>query len=182
MALPDSDYNDALLNATGQRNWLFLGLVLSLALHCLLCFYLYQTRFAPADLALAPRSEPPVFKVKTVETQAALDKASVDQTNPAAKPEPDKTNAQLPDEKKSFDALLEEVHATTAMPDDTQNVLPETPKIDQPDATSVLNEIERSTAQTLSRNPNAAHEQSLLNDSAVSGRPLPALSGTELAT
>jgi hypothetical protein len=27
MALPDSDYNDALLNATGQRNWLFLGLV-----------------------------------------------------------------------------------------------------------------------------------------------------------
>ena len=52
MALPDSDYNDALLNATGQRNWLFLGLVLSLALHCLLCFYLYQTRFAAADLAL----------------------------------------------------------------------------------------------------------------------------------
>ena len=25
MALPDSDYNDALLNATGQRNWLFWG-------------------------------------------------------------------------------------------------------------------------------------------------------------
>src|SRR5205823_2036478 len=87
--------------------------VLSLALHCLLCFYLYQTRFAPADLALAPRSEPPVFKVKPIDTQAALDKASLDQTNPAAKPEPDKTNVQLPDEKKSFDALLQEVQATT---------------------------------------------------------------------
>ena len=116
MALPDSDYNDALLNATGQRNWLFLGLVLSLALHLLLCLYLYQTRFAPADLALAPRSEPPVFKVKPIDTQVALDKASLDQTNPAAKPEPDKTNVQLPDEKKSFDALLQEVHASAAMP------------------------------------------------------------------
>src|SRR5213080_922505 len=166
MALPDSDYNDALLNATGQRNWLFLGLVLSLALHLLLCLYLYQTRLVPADLALAPRSEPPVFKVKPIDTQAA----------------PDKANVQLPDEKKSFDALLQEVQATTAMPDDTQDVLPDKPRVDPAPATSMLNEIERSTAQTLSKNPNATHEQSLLNDSAVSGRPQPALSGTELAT
>ena len=116
MEFPDSDYNDALLNATGQRNWLFLGLVLSLVLHLLLCFYLYQTRFATGDLALVPKSEPPLFKVKPIDTQSALDKASMDQTNPAAKPEPDNTKAQLPDEKKSFDALLQEVQATTAMP------------------------------------------------------------------
>jgi outer membrane protein OmpA-like peptidoglycan-associated protein len=68
------------------------------------------------------------------------------------------------------------------MPDDMQNVLPEQPKVEQPDVNSVLNEIERSTAQTLANSPNATHEQSLLNDSAVSGRPQPALSGTELAT
>src|SRR5689334_24433005 len=182
MEFQDSDYNDALLNATGQRNWLFLGLVLSLVLHLLLCFYLYQTRFAPADLALAPKSEPPLFKVKPIDTQSALDKASVDQTNPAAKPEPDNSKIQLPDEKKSFDALLQEVQATTAMPDDTQDVLPDKPKVDPAPATSMLNEIERSTAQVLSNSPNATHEQSLLNDSAVSGRPQPALSGTELAT
>src|SRR5207237_3697968 len=42
--------------------------------------------------------------------------------------------------------------------------------------------IERSTEQALAKNPNATHEQSLLNDSAVSSRPQPALSGTELAT
>ena len=72
MEFQDSDYNDALLNATGQRNWLFLGLVLSLALHLLLCFYLYQTRFAPADLALAPKSEPPLFKVKPIDTQSSF--------------------------------------------------------------------------------------------------------------
>jgi outer membrane protein OmpA-like peptidoglycan-associated protein len=74
------------------------------------------------------------------------------------------------------------VQATTAMPDDTQDVLPDKPRVDPAPATSMLNEIERSTAQTLSKNPNATHEQSLLNDSAVSGRPQPALSGTELAT
>src|SRR5205085_4351193 len=182
MELPDSDYNAPLLNATGQQNWLFLGLVLSLALHLLLCLYLYQTRLVPADLALAPRSEPPVFKVKPIDPQSPLHKASVDQTNPAAKPAPDNSKIQLPDEKKSFDALLQEVHSTTAMPDDTQDVLPDKPRVDPAPATSMLNDIERTTAQVLSNNPNATHEQSLLNDSAVSGRPQPALSGTELAT
>jgi outer membrane protein OmpA-like peptidoglycan-associated protein len=68
------------------------------------------------------------------------------------------------------------------MPDDMSNALPEKPKVDQPDVTSVMNEIERSSAQTLSTSPNATHEQSALNDSSVSGRPQPALSGTELAT
>src|SRR5438067_12062458 len=168
MEFQDSDYNDALLNATGQRNWLFLGLVLSLVLHLLLCFYLYQTRFAPADLAFAPKTEPPLFKVKPIDTQSALDKASVDQTNPAAKPEPDNSKIQLPDEKKSFDALLQEVQSTTAMPDDTQDVLPDKPRVDPAPATSMLNDIEWTTAQVLSNNPNATHEQSLLNDSAVS--------------
>ena len=68
------------------------------------------------------------------------------------------------------------------MPDDTQDVLPDKPRVDPAPATSMLNDIERTTAQVLSNNPNATHEQSLLNDSAVSGRPQPALSGTELAT
>ena len=49
-----------------------------------------------------------------------LDKPSLDQTNPAAKPDPDKTDVQLPDEKKSFDQLLQDVHASAALPDDTQ--------------------------------------------------------------
>src|SRR6266849_2667254 len=66
--------------------------------------------------------------------------------------------------------------------DDMSNVLPDKPKVDQADVTSVMNEIERSAAQTLSTNPNATREQSVLNDSSASGRPQPALSGTELAT
>jgi outer membrane protein OmpA-like peptidoglycan-associated protein len=105
----------------------------------------------------------------------------MDQTNPAAKPEPDNTQEQLPDEKKSFDKLLQDIQASAAMPDDLQNVLPDKPKVES-DVTSLMTEIDRSQAQTLSTNPNATHEQSILNDSAVSGRPQPALTGTELAT
>ena len=59
--------------------------------------------------------------------------------------------------------------------------LPDQPKV-EPNANSIMSEIERTTAQTLTSGPNATHEQTLLNDSAVSGRPQPALSGTELAT
>jgi outer membrane protein OmpA-like peptidoglycan-associated protein len=51
-----------------------------------------------------------------------------------------------------------------------------------PSANSIMTEIERTTSQNLTNSPNATREQTLLNDSAVSGRPQPALSGTELAT
>src|SRR5438477_4318327 len=178
----DDFESDALLAGSKQRNWLWFGLIVSLALHIALCTYFYRTRFQPADALLMEGRAGPTFKVKNVDLGAQLEKSTADQTNPAAKPEPDKTDMQLPDEKKSFDKLLQDVQASAGIPDDMRDVLPDQPKVEQPDATSVLNDIEHATAQSLSNGPNATHEQSLLNDSASSGRPQPALSGTELAT
>ena len=71
------------------------------------------------------------------------------------------------------------IDASTAMPDDTSDVLPETPRVDQSNTSSIMNEIERSTSQVLSNSANATREQSLFNDSAVSGRPQPAQQETE---
>ena len=179
---PAQDFDDeSIWSGSKQRNWLLVGLIVSLLLHAALCTYFYRTRFQGFDAALKAPEQTATFKVKNVDLQP-LDKASLDQANQAAKPEPDKTDVQLPDEKKSFDKLLEEVHASTAMPDDTSDVLPDQPKVDPTNANSIMNEIERSTAQVLSNSPNATREQSLLNDSATSGRPQPALTGTELAT
>ncbi|MFN2508309.1 MAG: OmpA family protein [Chthoniobacterales bacterium] len=181
-ATPTGDFDDdAIWSGSKQRNWLLFGLIVSLLLHGALCVYFYQTRFEPIHALPKVAEQTPTFKVKNVDLQP-LDKASMDQQTQAAKPEPDKTDVQLPDEKKSFDKLLEEVHASTAMPDDTSDVLPENPRVDQAKASSIMKEIEQSTAQVLSNSPNATREQSLLNDSAVSGRPQPALTGTELAT
>ena len=179
--LDDLEY-DALLKGSKERSWLWFGLIVSLGLHLALCTYFYRTRFQSVNAVLAGMQQTPTFKIKNVDLGQQLEKSSLDQASPAAKPEPDKTDVQLPDEKKSFDKLLQDIQASTAMPDDTRDVLPEQPKVEQPDVNSVLNEIERTTAQTLSNNPNATHEQSLLNDAATSGRPQPALSGTELAT
>jgi outer membrane protein OmpA-like peptidoglycan-associated protein len=165
-----------------QRNWLFVGFLASLLLHLALCFYFYRTRFQPMETLFVEKQPPPTFHVKTVNLDNnALEKPSVDQTAAAAKPNPDKTDVQLPDEKKSFDQLLQEVHASTAVPDDMSDVLPENPKVEQSDVTSVLKEIERTTAQTLQKNEHGRQDQSMLNDSDVSGRPQPALTGTELA-
>ena len=174
---------EGLLTGSRERGWLWFGLIVSLGLHLALCTYFYRTRFQTADAMLSEALPPPTFRVKSVDLAQQLDKGSVDQTNPAAKPEPDKTDVQLPDEKKSFDKLLQDIQASEAMPDDTRDVLPDKPKVEQPsDVNSVLTEIERSTAQTLPNSPSGTREQSLLNNAAVSGRPQPALSGTELAT
>ena len=184
MRVSEFDYleYDALLKGSKQRSWLWFGLIVSLGLHLALCTYFYRTRFQSVDAILAANQQTPTFKVRNIDLAQQLDKSSLDQISAAAKPEPDKTDVQLPDEKKSFDKLLQDIQASTAMPDDTRDVLPEQPKVEQPDVNSVLNEIERTTAQTLSNAPNATREQSLLNDAATSGRPQPALSGTELAT
>src|SRR5437899_6501401 len=178
----DNLETEGLLTGRRERGWLWFGLIVTLGLHLALCTYFYRTRFQTADAMLSEALPPPTFKVKSVDLGQQLDKGSVDQTNPAAKPEPDKTDVQLPDEKKSFDKILQDIQASAAMPDDTRDVLPDQPKVEQPDVNSVLTEIERSTAQNLSNNSNATHEQSLLNNATVSGRPQPALSGTELAT
>src|SRR6185369_4963228 len=127
MRTSEFDFEEALLQGKGQRNWAFVGLIISLALHGALCGYFYRTAFMPVTAKLEERVPVPTFKVKNVEMEP-LEKPGADQANPAAKTEPDKTDVQLPDEKKSFDQLLDDVHATTALPDDTRDVLPETPK------------------------------------------------------
>src|SRR5881396_340529 len=177
----DKFETEGLLAGSKERSWIWFGLIVSLAIHFALCAYFYRTRFAPAEAAFVPSEQTPTFKVRSI-TESNVDKSSADQTNPAAKPNPDSTDVQLPDEKKSFDKLLQDVQASAAIPDDMRDVLPDQPKVEQPEVNSVLTEIERSTAQSLVNDSNATHEQSLLNDSATSGRPQPALSGTELAT
>src|SRR6202171_581930 len=127
----DVSYN-ALLSGLQQRNWLWSGLFMSLLVPAALCTYFYRTRFQSLDVALLANQRPPTFKVKNIDLKA-LDKTGADSLNPAAKPLPDATDIQQPDEKKSFDQFLEEVHASTAMPDDMSNVLPDKPKVDQPE-------------------------------------------------
>jgi outer membrane protein OmpA-like peptidoglycan-associated protein len=165
------------------RNWLLIGLIASLVLHALLCIFFYRTGFQPASPMGVEKSQPPLFKVKSVNLdEKPLEQPAAASVAEAAKPNPDKTDVQLPEDQKSFDKLLQEVHSTAALPDDTRDVLPDKPKVEQTNLNSVINEIEKTTAQSLTKSPNATREQALLNNVADSGRPQPAINGTELAT
>jgi len=54
---------EGLLTGSKERNWLWLGLVVSLAIHFALCTYFYRTRFASADAVFAQNEQTPTFKV-----------------------------------------------------------------------------------------------------------------------
>src|SRR5205823_640965 len=82
-----------LLPGSKERNWLWFGLIISLGLHVALCTYFYRTRFQPVEAVFAQNPQTPTFKVRAVD-ESKLDKTSVDQTNPAAKPEPDNADVQ----------------------------------------------------------------------------------------
>src|SRR6266498_5886606 len=127
----DNLETEGLLTGSRERGWLWFGLIVSLGLHLALCTYFYRTHLQSVAAVIAPSKQTPTFKVKSI-VDSNLEKSSVDQTNPAAKPEPDKTDAQLPDEKKSFDKLLQDIQASAALPDDVRDVLPDQPKVEQP--------------------------------------------------
>jgi hypothetical protein len=71
------DFDEALLQSSKERNWLLVGLMISLAFHGALCGYFYRTSFMPARNLLEERVQTPTFKIKSVDMQP-LDKPSLD--------------------------------------------------------------------------------------------------------
>src|SRR3982750_1849120 len=102
MAISDFDgfETEGLLSGSKQRSWLWFGLIVSVALHLALCAYFYRTRFLPFDAKTPAAEQTAMFKVRNVDVTPQLDKNSMDQTNPAAKPDPDNSQDQSPDQKK----------------------------------------------------------------------------------
>ena len=56
------DFDEALLESSKNRNWLLVGLMISLAFHGALCGYFYRTNFMPARNLLEERIQTPTFK------------------------------------------------------------------------------------------------------------------------
>src|SRR5207248_9080333 len=118
-----SDFDDfdrfeteGLLTGSKERSWLWFGLIVSLGIHLALCAYFYRTRFQTVEALTPPNEQTPTFKVRSINT-SDLGKSSVDQKNPATKPNQDNTNVKLPDEKKSFDKLLQDVQTRETIPE-----------------------------------------------------------------
>src|SRR5947208_14872410 len=107
----DNLETEGLLTGSRERGWLWFGLIVSLGLHLALCTYFYRTRFQTADAMLSEALPPPTFTVTSVDLAQLLDKGSVNQTNPAAKPEPDQTDVHLLHEKKPCDKLFQHIQA-----------------------------------------------------------------------
>ncbi len=84
----DSVATEGLLAGSRERSWLWFGLIVSLGLHAALCTYFYRTHFQSVAAVIVPSEQTPTFKVKSI-VDSNLEKSSVDQTNPAAKPEPE---------------------------------------------------------------------------------------------
>src|SRR5437763_4586644 len=90
-----SDFNDideiereSLLTGSPERSWIWFGLIVSLCLHITLCIWFYRTRFLSVETVFKDMQQTMTFRVKPID-MSKIDKASSDQINPAAKPNPD---------------------------------------------------------------------------------------------
>src|ERR1700732_4035037 len=92
----DNIEHEALLTGSPERSWIWFGLIVSLCLHITLCIYFYRTRVGAVETVFKDLQQPMTFRVKPVDL-SQIDKASGDQTNPAAKPNPDDPKEQQPD-------------------------------------------------------------------------------------
>jgi len=50
---------EALLSGRQQKSWLWLGLIMSLIIHLMLCMYFYRTRFQTVDPSLLQAQQTP---------------------------------------------------------------------------------------------------------------------------
>jgi hypothetical protein len=50
----DQFETQGLLSGSKERNWIWFGLIVSLAIHFALCTYFYRTRFASTEAVFAP--------------------------------------------------------------------------------------------------------------------------------
>src|SRR5438046_9899837 len=91
---------EGLLTVRKKRYWLWLVLIVSLAIHFALCTYFYRTRFASADAVFAQNEQTPTFKVKRV-LDSNLDKSSTDQFNRPPNPNLTKPTCQFPMKKNT---------------------------------------------------------------------------------
>ena len=57
----------AIWSGSRQRNWLLVGLLVSLLLHAMMGLYFYRTQFQPVDTLFAGHEQTPTFKVKKVD-------------------------------------------------------------------------------------------------------------------
>src|ERR1044072_9966872 len=96
----DRSEPEGLLTGSKERSWLWFGLVVSLAIHFALCAYFYRTRFQSVETFVAQSEQTPTFKVKSINA-SDLGKSSADQTNPAAKPNPDNRSEEHTSELQS---------------------------------------------------------------------------------
>ncbi len=68
--LPDFD-EESIWTGSKQRNWVLVGLIISLLLHSALCVYFYRTRFEPLSASLKAPEQTATFKVKKRQPPAA---------------------------------------------------------------------------------------------------------------
>ena len=171
--------------AVKQRNWLLVGLLrFAPAARRSLRLFLSDAISAGRAPSLKPPSRHPLSKSRTsISLTRSTRRAWINRIQ-AAKPDPDKTDVQLPDEKKSFDKLLagssrQRRHARrhAAMSCRIK------PKVDQTNANSDHQRNRTHTGADCSRRIRTRRASNLFSTThAASGRPQPALTGTELAT
>ena len=168
-----------------QRNWLLVGLLcLARAPRTALLFFLSH-RLSTDGAARDGKT--PAADLQSEKRRGRRPSRSTRQRRPTRprrpSPIPTRPTCNCRTTRSHSTNSCRKCTATAALPDDTRDVLPDKPqgRADESEFGDQRNR-EDDGAVARQRRPTRKREQALLNDVADSGRPQPAMTGTELAT
>ncbi len=177
----DSLETQGLLAGSKERSWLWFGLIVSLGLHFALCTYFYRTRFQSVEAVFAQNQQTPTFNVRNID-ESKLDKTQRRSDKSRGEAGAGQHRCAVAGRKEIIRPALTGHSGERGAAGRRARCFA---RPAESGTTGRKFDAYRDRALDCAESrhdPNATRDQSLLNNSSASGRPQPALSGTELAT
>ncbi len=162
------------------RPFFIYGFFFAVLLHIGLIFWLRQSPIESFGASYYDKIIPRTFQVEPVEIDPKyFDQADAIVEETPAKPMPDETKIQIPEEKPTFDLLSQDLIATPSAPEESTPLVESRPQVIPSDLSLAAEEIRQDQQRSLEEDLNSLTQQLLTDRPVVNSRPLIEIPGLD---